>query len=77
MNENIKNIFNRCGLPNDAILEIFNTGNGGLIDDWYINKFSIMLIKECVEVINNAFGDYINPEIAINAVKKHFEVYCE
>lgn len=55
MNENIKNLFNICGMPNEDIMELFEDKN----KTFYMEKFANLIIQECIKRIEGTSAPLI------------------
>jgi tRNA A22 N-methylase len=77
LNEKIRDLLVICGMPNEQIMEILEDRK----QSFYINNFAELIVKECIEVIND------NVEVALSAtgnvvfedelLKKHFGIEIE
>ena len=65
MNEQIKELLNVCGMPNEDLMDIYSDTN----KSFYMQKFAELIVRECAEIADKA-----EPYKASDLIKQHFGV---
>ena len=50
MNEQIKELLNVCGMPNEDLMDIYSDTN----KSFYMQKFAELIVRECADIVEQA-----------------------
>jgi hypothetical protein len=70
MNEHIKALWIKSGVPQDVVMDI-HYGKPVILDEAHINWFAELIVKECANVADNPDVDMLRVG---KVIKEHFGV---